>query len=301
MLDSFAKIYTVGDRETVDLFKGDVTITEKIDGSFFAFGIEDGKLAFRSRRTVIQPNTVDGLFGKTVVAVTEREELIRGFELETPGITFYGEAVNKPKHNKIAYEIAPNGNIVLWGVRFGDVFFDHHAVIRVAEILALPVTQLLTVTPLTVEHLEETIKSTPSMLGGQMEGVVIRSHDHVDVYDNLPIHAKLVGQAFREKMESKSTSKKPTLGKIYDLFDDDAKAARWRKAIQHMDEEGRLTGTVRDIGPMMGELARDFKEESHDDIKEMLYKIFMPDIIKHVQSGAPDWYKRKLQDDMEGQ
>ena len=299
MLDSFAKIYTVGDRETVDLFKGDVTITEKIDGSFFAFGIEDGKLAFRSRKQVVQPNTVDGMFGKTVAAITEREEIIRELDEMQPGIVFYGEAVNKPKHNKLTYEVIPNGNIVLWGVREAGEFYGYEQVQKAAFTLSLPVTQRIEVSTLSVAILEHLIAETPSMLGGQMEGVVIRSYDFVDVYDGAPIHAKLVGTAFREKMTTKSTSKKPTLGKIYDLFDDDAKIARWRKTLQHLAEEDRLSDSVRDIGPMMGEIARDFTEESHEDIKEMLFTIFRPDIIKHIQTGMPDWYKQELQSRME--
>lgn len=299
MLKDFANIYTVGDRETVDLFRGEVTITEKIDGSFFGFGLDDNeKLAFRSRGTTIQPNTEGGIFGKTVQALIKREEIIRKLSENNPGIIFFGEAVSKPKHNKLVYETCPEGNIVLWGGRINNNLIEYAVLQGIARELQLPITQKIDVKLLTVENLKAVIQDTPSMLGGKMEGVVIRSHDYTDIHYGLPIHAKLVGAAFREKMNDSVKSKKPKLEEIFKSFDDVAKEARWQKAIQHLAEENRLSGSLGDIGPLMGELAKDFKNDSNDDVKELLYKIFAPDIIKHIQNGFAQWYKDELTKDM---
>ena len=51
MIPSYPKVFTVGDRHTLNLFKGPVQITEKVDGSQFAFGKIDNELHFRSKGT----------------------------------------------------------------------------------------------------------------------------------------------------------------------------------------------------------------------------------------------------------
>ena len=53
MVGPFPKIYDLGHRYVQNIFNEDVEITEKIDGSQFAFGKIDNDLIFRSRRAEI--------------------------------------------------------------------------------------------------------------------------------------------------------------------------------------------------------------------------------------------------------
>ena len=52
------------------------------------------------------------------------------------------------------------------------------------------------------------------------------------------------------KIEGKHTSK----GKFETMLDNYRTVARWEKAIQHLNESGRLENSPRDIGPLIKEI-----------------------------------------------
>lgn len=107
---AFPKILHIGDKQLSTLFDGEVEITEKVDGSQLGFGKVDGELFVRSKGKEQDLDNPDMMFKKAV-------EFIKTIADKLPeNITLYGEWLNKPKHNTLAYDRTPKNSIALFGV-----------------------------------------------------------------------------------------------------------------------------------------------------------------------------------------
>ena len=110
MIKAFPKIFTLGDRWTQGIYDGDVEVTEKVDGSQFAFGKVDGKLFMRSKGKEIIIDNPEKMFSKAVDYVLSIEDRL----LENT--VYYCEYLQKPKHNTLAYSRVPKNDLMLFGV-----------------------------------------------------------------------------------------------------------------------------------------------------------------------------------------
>lgn len=61
-----------------------------------------------------------------------------------------------------------------------------------------------------------------------------------------------------------------------------------------MKEAGRLTSSVKDIGPLINEVKEDIFKEEQKYIMEKLFSHFWPEISRGVILGLPEWYKEEL-------
>lgn len=84
------------------------------------------------------------------------------------------------------------------------------------------------------------------------------------------------------------------LGKLEVAISQYKSETRWNKAIQHLRENGELTGSPSDIGRLIKEVRFDITLEEKENIKEELWKIYKDDFMRHAVSGLPEWYKKKL-------
>lgn len=115
---AFPKILHIGNKQISDLFDGVVEITEKVDGSQLGFGKVNGELFVRSKGKEQDLDNPDMMFEKAV-------EYIKSIEDRLPdNMTFYGEYLNKPKHNTLAYDRTPKNGIALFGV-YDSVTREH--------------------------------------------------------------------------------------------------------------------------------------------------------------------------------
>jgi len=110
------KIWNLGHRAVKDLFSQSCIVEEKIDGSFFAFGSFDGELRIRSKGAVMIPDAPEGMF--KLAAATARRLHEDGLLKE--GWTYRGEYLMKPKHNALAYDRVPQGNIIIFDILTGE-------------------------------------------------------------------------------------------------------------------------------------------------------------------------------------
>src|SRR5690606_33410173 len=152
--------------------------------------------------------------------------------------------------------------------------------------------------------------SRGSFLGGKMEGVVIKSRrrtgrwitdknrriwspEEHDTLAQLPLMAKLVAKQFKEVAQRPRTSVQAdpvtAIGAKY------ATEARWQKALQHLADQGLLKGDMGDMPRLLGEVARDVKEEEEEAIKDALFKAFWKKIARRSGEGMADWYRRKVE------
>lgn len=313
-LSSFPKIFNLGHDAIERLFDGTVEITEKVDGSQFRFGIDShNELMFGSKGVQLYNKDQNGMFNLAIEQIEKRKDKLIALRSALAGETgnpdielvFYGEYLNKPKHNVLAYERTPKDNIILFAVKEGENFISYHGkIMQYAEILELETVNLIFRGEFNAEggktrydKLKEIITTTTSALGKQIiEGVVIKNYSqfHFMAGSNpSPCFGKYVREDFKETLHKEwgTISGKNALQEFIDGYKSEA---RWEKAIQHLREAGQLENSPRDIGNLMIEVKKDIVEEEKSIIEKFLYRYFINDILRRAIGGLPEWYKDQL-------
>jgi hypothetical protein len=291
-ISAYPSIFTIGHRFIADLFKGKVVIEEKIDGSQFSFGVYDGQVVCRSRGQEI--NLEDpGMFGKAVTVVQSIKYNL------TPGWTYRGEYLQKPKHNCLAYERTPSGFIMIFDVMISE---DEHYLCpenkrAEAHRIGLECVPCFYVGPgsdVVPMSLADYFQRDSVLGGVKIEGVVVKNYDQFGE-DKRILIGKFVSPAFKEKHQTHYKTDAPNKADLEQhLIVEFAVEARWRKAVQHLREAGKITDTPTDIGLIMAEVKADILKEEGDQIKEALFKHTWPRIARGVTAGIPEWYKKDL-------
>jgi len=292
-VNSFPKIFPVGSDYIPNLFKGNVEITEKIDGSQFDFGCtKDGQVVMRSKGQELFFEKYEKMFEKAVEYVIDIQEIL----IKYPDTYFFAEFLNKPKHNILSYERVPQNNIILFGINSkGKGFVDDYNLLKQwGEIVGLETVPLLYFGEIkNYEELKPYLEKI-SILGKEtVEGIVIKNyHELISVGNRVtPVFAKYVRESFKEKHSKEWTTGKDRVQMFIDSFRSEA---RWDKAIQHLRDGGKLINEPRDIGILLKEIERDIVEEEELNIKNGLYKLFKDQILRKARAGFPEYYKQKL-------
>ena len=292
---AFPKILHIGDKQILDLFEGEVEITEKLDGSQFGFGkTPEGELIIRSKGREITIDTVDKLFFPAVTYINSIADRIPN------GWFFYAETLHAPQHSTLAYDRVPKNYIALFAVYEIEqrLFHNYDAIKYQAELLEVDVVPLLYRGIATATGVLDMVKGTPSYLGGQnIEGVVVKAYKPWLFLGQIPLSVmsgKYVTEEFKE-VHQKDWSKLNTgKGKFEVLKENYRTEARWNKAIQHLKERGELTGTPKDIGALIKEVRVDIETEEKENIKDVLWAIYKEDILKYSVFGLAQFYKEQL-------
>lgn len=293
----FGKILALGHRLIRDIFEGgEVEITEKVDGSQFGFGKIFGEVGCRSKGRMINMDQPDQMFQQAV----EQVERIR--DIMPDDRKFYGEYLNKPKHNVIEYGAYPTNHITLFGMESTNPKWEYtrEGLEYWAKEFGFDVVPLLfqgkMEEGMSIGFLEQLL-ATDSYLGNsKIEGFVIKNwHKEVSLPAGIswPMSAKFVSEKFKEKMGQSKQSRKGT-NAFTTMKDQYQTEARWQKAVQHLKEDGSLLGEPKDIGPLMKAVNQDIIEECKDEIMHELWAIFQKEITKHATIGLPEWYKLQL-------
>jgi hypothetical protein len=130
-----------------------------------------------------------------------------------------------------------------------------------------------------------------STLGGPIEGVVIKNYKTYG-HDKKCLFVKYVSPKFKEIHNDDWKQRHPNRADIVDkIIAEFGSEQRYIKTVQHLQEEGELEGSPKDIGPLMKEFAGDFENECSPEIMLMLWNHFRKDILKGVSGQLPAWYK----------
>jgi len=290
MIHSYPKVYNLGHAAIADLLLDDVLVEEKVDGSQFSFGLFDGEFQCRSKGKSQNPGETDKMFEVAVEQAMSRVNLL------APDWTYRAEFLSKPKHNTLAYDRVPDGNFILFDVDTGDQsYIEWEQKVSEAERLGLDVVPRLLEGKLESFDQFEALMDTLSVLGGsKVEGVVIKNY-HRFGRDGKCLMGKFVSEKFKEVHGKDWKVRNPGGKDIKQLLGAKLHSeARWHKAIQHLRENGELTDSPKDIGPLMKEVSRDVIEECGDQIRDALFKWAWKDISRSVTRGLPEWYKELL-------
>lgn len=293
MIPSYGKIWNMGHRQLDKLFEGHVVVQEKIDGSYFAFGVLDGRLQARSKGQAIDLDAPDKMFALGVETVKRLECQLM------PGYVYCGEYLNKPKHNTLSYDRTPDQNIILFDIESearSEKWLSAAEVVTEAARLGLESvpTFLNYGETWTYEALANYLTTT-SCLGGQtIEGLVVKNYNQFGI-DGKMLRGKYVSEAFKEVNGADWKKRHPAQADIkLSLTQAFCTPARWNKAIIHLREAGVLTDTTKDIGPLLQEINRDVLAECSEEIKERLLKWVWKDLSRGLTRGFPEFYKNRL-------
>lgn len=286
-LHSYSQIFNVGHKALDNFWKGKVVVQEKVDGSQFSFANVSGQFVARSKGAAI--HAPERMFRMAFEHAKDRVHLL------PMGYVFRAEAVTSPKHNSLHYSRCAKGGIVLYDVDAGQQDYLCQGVVKeLAETLEVdyaPVFDVLDHKPTSFEpylHRE-------SVLGGtEVEGVVLKNYGLFGL-DGKVVMAKAVRPEFREvnAKEWKQSNASP----IDTLIDAYRTEARWRKAIQRLNELGALVNAPNDIGALINEIQQDVLFECEDEIKEKLFSMYWGTISRGIIRGFPEFYKAKLLED----
>lgn len=300
-ISPFPKIFHIGEEYISNLFKGEVEITEKVDGSQWSFGInEDGEVLMRSKGQDLTYQDVPKMFEKAKEQVERMIPILEKKKLKN--IVFYCEYLAKPKHNICAYGRIPKNNLYLFGVKegqgIGSFVSDYKEIVKYADLLEIERPHLIYSGLVKDAKEVNDLLETDSILEKQkVEGLVIKNYTEPAGKGGFmcPISmGKYVSETFKEKHKTEWKRGFTSRGRLEVYFESFKTEARWQKAIQHLRENNELENAPRDIGKLMKEIERDLKEEESDNIKNELYKIFIGDIIRKTRRGFPEFYKELL-------
>lgn len=295
MIRAFPKIFTIGQNYITDIFKEEVEITEKIDGSQLSFGKIDGGLFIRSKGTQIFPETPQEMFKKGINYILEIQDKIKDNTI------YYCEYLNNPSHNIIGYDRVPKNYLILFGVseQTGTKFISKHKELKkYAKKLEIEVVPELFSGK--IKNQEELLKllDTDSVLGkSKIEGLVVKNYFRSFLLGGQPIPimmGKYVNEKFKETHREKWGKEFTSKGKWETFKESFRTEARWQKAIQHFKEKGELENSPRDIGKLLKEIQIDIEAEEKEDIKNFLWKEFGQEVLRYSTKGFPEFYKKEL-------
>lgn len=295
------KIWSVGHREVKDLFTQPVQLQEKIDGSFFQFGLVQNdpskfdsryELMVRSKGAVMVVDAPMKMFSRVVEQVKLRECLLH------PGWTYRGECLDKPNHNALAYDRVPKDHLIIFDILVGEEDYLSYGEMKVeAERIGFEVVPQLFSGMINSADEFRKFLTTPSILGGQLiEGVVAKPLTPVYGMDKKLLMAKFVSEAYKEVHAKSWGEQNPTSGdillKIAGMY---GTPARWNKSIQHLKESGVIVeDRVQNIGAIIKEVPKDVGIECKDEIQQLLWRWAWPHLQRMITKGLPTYYKQRL-------
>lgn len=287
---SYPKVHAVGHAAISGLLEGDLTVEEKVDGSQFSFGVHNGELKVRSKGREFDINAPDKLFQLVCGTVLAKKDCLK------EGWTYRGEAVCRPKHNVLTYRRIPVGGFVLFDVETDlSSFLSYEEKQEEAARLRLEVVPRYHQGPVSSPDLIQEWLSRESFLGGpKIEGVVLKDYSRFD-RDGKIYAGKYVSEDFKEVHKKQWKEDNPA-GKdiLSSMCAQYGTEPRWRKAVQHLRDNGALENSPKDIGALIQELSKDIEEECAEEIKEQLFKWAWPHIKRAASRGFPEWYKEQL-------
>lgn len=292
-IPSYSSIFNLGHKAISDLLKREVLVQEKVDGSQFSFMRVNDEVYFRSKGADIITDAPPKLFSEGVREVLERKAYLEN------SFIYRGEFLSKPKHNALSYDRIPKGHVAIFDIEAGPGgnFLPYEEVRQEAWHLELDVVPLLFKGIIPSQDALLQMLETTSFLGGQkIEGVVVKPLLY-DLWgeDKKVLMGKFVSEAFKEVHGGEWRKNNPTRGDIIQQIILKYKTpARWNKAIQHFRDDGTLTDSPKDIGPLLKEIWRDVQKEEEGEIKEMLFKNAWEHIQRGITAGFPQWYKEEL-------
>jgi len=286
----YPKILELGATPILDIFKHDVIVEEKVDGSLFRIGKTDkGDFFMGSKSVDIYEENIPKMFEKVCeYGLKIKDKVPNGF-------AFFCEYLEKPKHNVLVYERIPKNYLMLFEVWDGKRFSskEKEKWAKKFNIEASPI--LFKGEIKSVEDIEHLLEKESFLGKEKVEGLIVKNYRDFYLLGGKaqPMFGKYVREQFKERHE-KEWKTKTTKGKLESYIESFRNENRWMKAIFHLRDKQKLEFDPRDIGKLLKELEEDIKSEEAENIKEYLYKNYIDQIVRTATKGFPEFYKKWL-------
>lgn len=277
----------IGHRSIRNLFDGPVVVQEKLDGSQISFGIDSaGTLRVRSRGALLNLAAPDKMFAAGIASIQARKDKL------LPEAIYRGEYLGRTKHNVLAYDRVPNGNIALFDVVVSGSYLPPQPLAAEATRLGFDSVPVIYEGALSSPEPLRAFLDRVSFLGGcKVEGVVVKNYA---LAGGEAFAGKFVSEAFKEMHTKTPKNRQETLPIQEEIVQAFRTSARWAKARQHLREAGVLKDSPADIGALIKEVNADIERECLEEIKERLYAHFARALRTGFVYGLPEWYKNEL-------
>ena len=289
-LPSYPKVYALGHAAILNIFQDDVVIEEKVDGSQWSFSINNGEISCRSKGKDMSNGQHDNMFEIAVQNVQDLDGNLHD------GWVYRSEYLRVPKHNTIRYSRTPERNMIIYDISPGlEQYLSPEEKQEEANRIGLESVPVFFSGRCKSFDQFKSLLDTTSCLGGHaIEGLVVKNY-HRFANDGKAMMGKFVCEVFKEENRKDFRARNPVQGDILELLKEQyTTTARWRKAVQHLRENGDLTDTPKDISPLIKEVIKDVKDECEEDIKEKLFAWAWEKIKRRLTSRLPEWYKDEL-------
>lgn len=289
-IHSYPSVYAIGHKAILDIFDDPVIVEEKIDGSQFSMAMIDSELVCRSKGKQLVIDEPEKMFAKAVMTAKKLSMIL------WPNWVYRCEYLQKPKHNTLAYDRVPDGNLIVFDIVRGEEdYLSPIEKLGEAKRLGLECVPMLFRGKIGSHEQLRQLLETESILGGcNVEGVVVKNYYRF-TRDKKAMIGKYVSDTFKEKHATDWKKSNPSDKDIVQRIILEYRAeARWEKAVQHLRDDGKLEGSPRDIGSLIREVPADILKECEDEIKDALFRHHWPAIKRGITAGLPEWYKRLL-------
>lgn len=290
-ITAYPKIFAIGTDYIRDIFNEDVEVTEKIDGSQFAFGRVNGELYMRSKGAQLFTENPEKMFAEAISYVEQIQDRL------PEDMIFYAEYLKKPKHNTLKYERVPKNHLMLFGIMHISQKF-HLNTGEYADMLDIECVPILHYGRLANAVELVALLERESVLGGaKIEGVVVKNFERRFLLGGQPMPlmaGKFVSENFKEVHRERWGAEEKGKSRMEVFFDSFRTSARWEKAVQHLSERGELENEPRDIGKLFKEVHMDIENEEMEAAKNWLWNEFKNELKRKATSGMPEWYKNRL-------
>jgi len=291
---SYPKVYALGHKYIDKLLDGPVFLQEKYDGSQLSWQWIDNELLVRSKGKEQYGNSAvtDKMFNKAIEYLLSIKPI--------NNYIFRGEYFNSKKHNTLEYGRLPLNGLVLYDVEQFDApstFYPDDILYTLANHMQVEYAHTfdsLEGSKITIKYLDKLLEIESSLSGTKVEGIVIKNYTQF-TKDGKVMMGKYVSPEFQEKHAKSWPNRNPSQGDIVQVISSSLNTnARFTKAVQYLRDNGQLTGTTRDIGPLMRVIKTDTITEEKDWIKDKLWEAFGEKLKRSIGNGLPEWYKSEL-------
>jgi len=282
----YPKISNLNEENAKKILNSKVEITEKIDGSQFRLTLSKNSFDCGSKK-ISGKDLIEKQFPYAVEKCKEIFDRYLSKNLYQLGeIDLFMEYLQKERHNRIRYGRVPRNNLYLFSAFIDDKLVLTKELIGLANLLEIePPHVLVSDKIVSYNDLKNRYLKCKSSLGiDYIEGIIIKNYNIIGRL-GFPLSCKFVNKEFREV---KPTKLNETLeDKVIEPY---ITKMRFLKVIQHLKEEGKITGSLFDLKFIVEEYKSDLFEEEWENI----IKIFEKEIDKNVKRKTSKWYKEML-------
>lgn len=296
----YPKVLSLGQPLIADIFSHPVEISEKIDGSQCRIHLTDDLVQCGSKNVT----PADEKMFRIAHQQAERIWNERIWRTHGSDVTLFAEFLNKEKHNVLAYDRVPLNNLYLFGAISDDKHLQTSELIELAADLQIESPNIFASQKIVESQVDiEEFLELQSVLGDiKVEGVVIKQYNETypallastQAFFGYPMAGKLVRDDFKERLNKEWSGKKQRetpLAKVATEFFTDA---RFHKAIQHLEDEGKITYEMSDLKDIIPEFYNDLVDEEHDEIVKLAMMDFWRQLKRKSDNFAVQEWKKYL-------